>query len=191
MATGPLAGRSRNRGSIPGKGKKFSLLHKIQTGSGTHPASYLMDTGSLSPEVKRSGRETDNSPPSNAEVKYGGAIPPLLHASSWRSALLFKHKDNFTLHLPYSSVICHLYEPKLCQIATTQNFQFPSFVPPGKSHLKFYTNICLLSCFTVLCIPNCIRPVSIMPTNDYALKLYMKLGIYHLLGWAKMDIGQQ
>jgi hypothetical protein len=25
------------RGSIPGKGKRFSLLHSVQTGSGAHP----------------------------------------------------------------------------------------------------------------------------------------------------------
>jgi hypothetical protein len=33
------------RGSIPGRGKGFSLLHNVQTGSEAHPASYLMGTG--------------------------------------------------------------------------------------------------------------------------------------------------
>jgi hypothetical protein len=33
--------------------------------------------GALSPGVKRPGREADHSPPSSAEVKNGGAIPPL------------------------------------------------------------------------------------------------------------------
>jgi hypothetical protein len=32
------------------------------------------------------GREADHSPPSNAEVKNGGAIPPLPNVSSWRGA---------------------------------------------------------------------------------------------------------
>jgi hypothetical protein len=39
-------------------------------------------TGTLSPAVKRPGPEAGNSPPSSTEVKYGGAIPPLLRASS-------------------------------------------------------------------------------------------------------------
>jgi hypothetical protein len=30
------------------KGKKFSLLHIVQTGSGFHPTSYKMGTGPLS-----------------------------------------------------------------------------------------------------------------------------------------------
>jgi hypothetical protein len=35
----------------------------------------------LSSRVKRSGREADHSPPSSAEVKSVGAIPPLPHTS--------------------------------------------------------------------------------------------------------------
>jgi hypothetical protein len=38
------------------------------------------------PGVKWQGREADHSPPSNAEVKNGGAIPPLPHMPSWHSA---------------------------------------------------------------------------------------------------------
>jgi hypothetical protein len=62
-----------------------SLLHSVQTGSGTHPASYPLGTGALSSEVKRPGREADHSSPSNPEVKNGGAIPPLPppQMSSW------------------------------------------------------------------------------------------------------------
>jgi hypothetical protein len=41
--------------------------------------------GALSPGVKRQGREVDHSPPTSADVKNGGAIPPLLRMSSWRS----------------------------------------------------------------------------------------------------------
>jgi hypothetical protein len=44
--------------------------------------------GAVSPGVKRLGREADHSPPSSAEVKNGGAIPPLSHMSSWYSAYL-------------------------------------------------------------------------------------------------------
>jgi hypothetical protein len=47
----------------------LSLLRNAQVDSGAHPASYAMDTGSLFFGVKRPRRETDNSLPSNAEVK--------------------------------------------------------------------------------------------------------------------------
>jgi hypothetical protein len=66
-------------------GKYFSLLHSVQTGSGAHPASYPMGSGALSVGVKLPGSEADHSSPS-AEVKNGGAIPPLPHASSWNGA---------------------------------------------------------------------------------------------------------
>jgi hypothetical protein len=36
--------------------------------------------------VNWQGPEADLSPPSSAEVKNGGVIPPLPHMSSWRSA---------------------------------------------------------------------------------------------------------
>jgi hypothetical protein len=52
----------------------LSLLHSVQTGSGTHPASYLMGAGAT-----RQEREADNSPHSSSEVKNGGAIPPIPH----------------------------------------------------------------------------------------------------------------
>jgi hypothetical protein len=71
------------RGSIPGR-EYFILLHRVQTSSGVHPASYLMGTGAYSLGVKRLGREVDRSLPPSAEVKNGGAISPLPHTSSWR-----------------------------------------------------------------------------------------------------------
>jgi hypothetical protein len=40
------------------------------------------------------GREADYSPPSSAEVKNGGAIPPL-HSYVFMAWCLIKHKDNF------------------------------------------------------------------------------------------------
>jgi hypothetical protein len=36
--------------------------------------------------VKRQGREVDHSPPSSAEIKNDGAIPPLPSMFSWRGA---------------------------------------------------------------------------------------------------------
>jgi hypothetical protein len=64
--------------------QEFSLLNVVQTGFGTHPASYPMGT----PGVKRPGRVADHSPPTSAEVKEFGSIHPLLHTPSWRSAYL-------------------------------------------------------------------------------------------------------
>jgi hypothetical protein len=51
------------------KGKKFSLLHIVHTGSGVHPTSYKMGTRCSFPGVKRQGREADHSTPTSAEVK--------------------------------------------------------------------------------------------------------------------------
>jgi hypothetical protein len=74
----------------------FSLHHRVQNGSGAHPASYPMGTGALSLGIKRQGREADHSPPSSAEVE--GWVKLYLHSPntpSWRGAQL-KHRDNFT-----------------------------------------------------------------------------------------------
>jgi hypothetical protein len=54
---------------IPAGAGNFSLRLRVQTSSGAHPASYLMDTGTLSLRVKWPGREADHSPPSSAGVK--------------------------------------------------------------------------------------------------------------------------
>jgi hypothetical protein len=40
------------------------------------------DLGGSFPEAKRMGPEADPSPPSGAEVKKGGDLPPLPHTSS-------------------------------------------------------------------------------------------------------------
>jgi hypothetical protein len=60
-----------DRGSIPDRGRGFSSSLCVQTGSGAHPASYLMGTGGPFPWGEaRPGRDADHSPPSSAEVKY-------------------------------------------------------------------------------------------------------------------------
>jgi hypothetical protein len=53
----------------------------------THPPLQWV-LGALSLGVKQQGHEADNSPPSCAKVKKGGAIPPLSHISSWHIYLL-------------------------------------------------------------------------------------------------------
>jgi hypothetical protein len=54
---------------IPAGAGNFSLRHRVQTGSGAHPASYPVGTKGPLLGVKRPGREADHSPPSSAEVK--------------------------------------------------------------------------------------------------------------------------
>jgi hypothetical protein len=85
------------RGSI--SCRDFSLLHSVQTGSGTHSLSYPMSTGALSSEMKQPGRESDYSRPSSAETINGGAIPPFPDTSVCRDTQLIKHGDNFAFTL--------------------------------------------------------------------------------------------
>jgi hypothetical protein len=66
-----------NLGSFPAWSRKFYLFHSVQTGSGPHPASYLMGIGG---SLLRKGREFDPSPAYSAKVKNGGAIPPFPHS---------------------------------------------------------------------------------------------------------------
>jgi hypothetical protein len=54
---------------FPAVAGNLSLLHRVQTGCGAHPASYPLCTGALFPGTKRPGRETDHSPPSSAQIK--------------------------------------------------------------------------------------------------------------------------
>jgi hypothetical protein len=54
----------------PAEAKDFSSDLCVQTGSEAYPASCTMGTGGPFPGVKaRSGRDSDDSPPSSAEVK--------------------------------------------------------------------------------------------------------------------------
>jgi hypothetical protein len=50
-----------------------TVIFKVSTGSGAHPASPKMGSGSISPDAKRQRRETDRAPPSTAEVKTSEA----------------------------------------------------------------------------------------------------------------------
>jgi hypothetical protein len=63
----------------------FSLLNSIQIDSGVHPTSYPMGMwGSFPMGLSGRAGEADHSPTYlySAEVKKGGAIPPLSHMSS-------------------------------------------------------------------------------------------------------------
>jgi hypothetical protein len=60
----------------------FSVLHRVQIGSGAHPASYPMGTG-----VIAVGHEADHLTSSNAEVKNTWIYTSTLsHMSSWCDA---------------------------------------------------------------------------------------------------------
>jgi hypothetical protein len=67
-------GPQMNAAMGSGKGKRLFPLGPTQ------PSSLWV------PGVKWPGREADISPTSSAEVTNGGAITPLHHRSSWRSA---------------------------------------------------------------------------------------------------------
>jgi hypothetical protein len=49
----------------------------FRTAVGPHPASYPIGTGTISQEVKLSGREADHSPLSSAKVNNIGSVLPL------------------------------------------------------------------------------------------------------------------
>jgi hypothetical protein len=41
--------RLDGQGLTPSRGKRFSVLHNVQTVSGAHPTTYPIGTGALSP----------------------------------------------------------------------------------------------------------------------------------------------
>jgi hypothetical protein len=71
-------GRTTGVRSIPGRGKRFF--------SNPQRSDRFWGPPTFSQGVKRPGHVADNSSPSGAEVKNGGAIPPLPHTSLWRDA---------------------------------------------------------------------------------------------------------
>jgi len=64
-------GQTKNYGSIPFKGKRFSLLRSIQTGMEPTQPHIHCTAGAVSSGVKWSERETDHSPPYVADVRNG------------------------------------------------------------------------------------------------------------------------
>jgi hypothetical protein len=74
----------------------FSLHHRVQTGSGAHPASYPMGTWGSFLGGKATGAWSWPLTPSSSDVKE--CVELYLHSPytpSWRGAQL-KHRDNFT-----------------------------------------------------------------------------------------------
>jgi hypothetical protein len=72
---------------IPAGAGKFSLRHRVQNGSGAHPASYPTGTGGTFSGLKRPGSELDHSHPFIVEVEE--CVELYRHSpntSSWRGA---------------------------------------------------------------------------------------------------------
>jgi hypothetical protein len=68
--------------SILGRGKNLLFSTTSITALVLSQAPIQWVPGALSPKAKRQGREADHSSSSSAEVKNGGAMPPLPHNSS-------------------------------------------------------------------------------------------------------------
>jgi hypothetical protein len=77
VATWLLAGRPRNRGSVPGWQRDFlfSITSRPALWSAQPPIRWVPRV--VCPGVKRQGRETDHSSQRSAEVKNGGVVLPL------------------------------------------------------------------------------------------------------------------
>jgi hypothetical protein len=76
--------------SNPGRGKDFSFSHCVQTGSWAHKSSYLVGVhGSVLPEVKRTGREANHTPPLSADISNDwictSTSPYVFMAWCWKS----------------------------------------------------------------------------------------------------------
>jgi hypothetical protein len=66
---------------LDGRDRTSFILHSIQAGSRVYPASYVMGIMVSLLGVKRLGHEADHSLLFSVEVRNGGAIPLLPHAS--------------------------------------------------------------------------------------------------------------
>jgi hypothetical protein len=115
--------------------RHFSLLHTVQIGSGAHPASYPMGTGS-----KADGAW--NRPLASICCRdeecwsYSYSCTP--HMSSWRGVEFIKHKDNFDFYLylsppflPHCFLIhlifrsyCHSYDPASLLLFSLTQFRY-------------------------------------------------------------------
>jgi hypothetical protein len=81
-----VVGIATGYGLDDGRVKNFLFSTSSRQAMGSTQPPIQCVPGALSPGIKRPGRETDHSPPTNAEVKNGGAIYPLPRTPSWLRA---------------------------------------------------------------------------------------------------------
>jgi hypothetical protein len=80
---------------FPARANIYSFsISSTQVLRSTHPPTQWIPNA-LSPRVKRSGRESDHSPPSSADLKNSGAVPLLNHTSLCRPTWSLTHRDIF------------------------------------------------------------------------------------------------
>jgi hypothetical protein len=84
-ATGCMTGNSS-----PGRGWEFFLHHRVQTGTGVHPASYPMGSRASYPGGKAAGAEADYSHPSIAKVNNTWSCTFTPNTPSWHVLCLKK-----------------------------------------------------------------------------------------------------
>jgi hypothetical protein len=126
------------RGSFPGRGEKFTPLHKVQTGSGALPASYALCIGGSLIGGKA-------APPCSAEVKNSGAKPPLPHIRSRSCAQLIKHWDSLTFTFS-NLTLCRwlLQNTKMLVIQSLSWLLTLSFLHPNHMHWTSFPDTCHL-----------------------------------------------
>jgi hypothetical protein len=71
---------------LPERARNFSLIYSLQTDSGPTSPPVEWAPGTLSPGVKRQGREADHSHSSSAELENDRAILPLPPTFTWCGA---------------------------------------------------------------------------------------------------------
>jgi hypothetical protein len=104
--------RPRNRGSTPGKGKRFFSSPKPPDRSVSHPASYIVRTGEFFLGVKLSGLETDHLSPASAGFKIEwvySSTPPIYLYSAHRenfNCTIIRASQFLIRHSIYDTLIC-------------------------------------------------------------------------------------
>jgi hypothetical protein len=77
-----MGGGGVNGAQFLAGGDILSLCHYVQTGSGTHPATYPVGTRCLFPWVKWLGHEADHSPPMSTKNKNAWGYISTPHTSA-------------------------------------------------------------------------------------------------------------
>jgi hypothetical protein len=98
----------RSRVRFPAGVGNFSLHHRVQNGSGAHPASYTMGSRGSFPGNKAAG--ASSWPLTSIQCqgqRMSGAIPPLPNTPSWRGVPLQKKKAQGQLYLYNHTVGLH------------------------------------------------------------------------------------